>query len=707
MCCENKLCRPVAAHGNVFLPVAPDDINILLGSEAAVFGGPFEHSSGDRIHMLWMENWTSLDDSFQWNVSIAERGYYVIQILVCSHFKMSSGYNGGSSPVALKLEFYRWPSMGCDNSDETCLSGKVLNEVVAKVEHQVVYSDAPVMMQFAREIVADSVALPAGPLTVKLSVKELPEEGELNLSFHSLEMMTREVLDSLKSEKEELLGDTSWLRNDARYGLFFHWNSFTLPLKGDKLAYEDAVNRFDVEHFVDIVHQSGANVIIFTTNWAGYHFPAAIRSIDRILQGRTTKRDLIAEISEGLKQVGVRFILYYHYGKDDDEWFRAMNFTRGARNEYFWDCWCEIIAEIGNRYGTAFDGWWIDDGMTGYYPHRAPWRRMWRALKAGNPKRVVGYNPWALPKPTDLQELYAGEMSVLDISFLPGLAPGSTGVFETGPQVGLYATFSSLLQNGDWTFMRGGSIDQRTGQMTGEQGEDTDFAGLQISLPEIIWGVGEARRRSALAVFNLLISQEGAVCHEAQKLLRGLSLGLEAIESGSVVAVGPSSAHQVEHFGVPLAVELATTGPWPDGPLFWRRSNALIGWNADPKAFASWEVKFVGFQGRVVEFNFSVVMSCDAECEGLSISVGSVLLNTPSLQNLQHFDQSIEVHATLDLPRTGGMDDFIEVSVGKIAFMCQEGGEERRRIVIMLKHELGETSMSKDWSLRGAVLYAR
>eukprot|EP00960_Hanusia_phi_P055164 762894-Hanusia_phi.AAC.2 len=519
MCLRDQLCRPVMTHDTVLAPVLSDQVNVLLGSEAVVRGGPFEHSNGDRIHMLWMENWTSLDDSFQWNISVEEQGDYVVRILACSHFKMSSGYKGGSSPVPLELVFYPWPRVCEARIDETCGPTMHTYKEYKKIEHRVVYSDAPVMMQFTREIVTDSLTLPSGPITLKMSVKELPEDGELNLSFHSLELVLRQTLEELMSEKEELWGDTSWLRDEVRYGLFFHWNSFTHPLKGDKLSYEDAVNSFNVSRFVDIIRQSGANVIIFTTNWAGYHFPAPIRAIDRILPGRTTERDLIAEISEGLRQFNVRLILYYHYGKDDDEWFRAMRFKRGARNEYFWNCWCDIIGEIGNRYRTAFDGWWIDDGMTGYYPHRAPWRRMWRVLKAGNTKRVVGYNPWALPKPTELQELYAGEISVLDISFLPGLYPGREGVFVEGPQAGLHATFSSLLQHGDWTFMRGGMIDQRTGQMTGGQGEETSFSGLQIGLAELIWGANEARQRRALAVLNLLISQVVELAKRASHLV--------------------------------------------------------------------------------------------------------------------------------------------------------------------------------------------
>eukprot|EP00960_Hanusia_phi_P055163 762894-Hanusia_phi.AAC.1 len=136
--------------------------------------------------------------------------------------------------------------------------------------------------------------------------------------------------------------------------------------------------------------------------------------------------------------------------------------------------------------------------------------------------------------------------------------------------------------------------------------------------------------------------------------------------------------------------------PDADCSLFWRRSNTLIGWNADPRSFAWWEVNFVGVAGepcglvmvmrrrisdQLVEVDVSVVMSCDAQCEGLTIVLGlaDTLVNTTSLPDAE----AIKQVASLELPRTGGMDDFLEVSVGRISFRGSGGLEERKRVFIM------------------------
>ena len=80
-------------------------------------------------------------------------------------------------------------------------------------------------------------------------------------------------------------------------------------------------------------------------------------------------------------------------------------------------------------------------------------------------------NPWALPKATSLQDFHGGELSATDIVHLQAYLPrGGDGRFRQGPQQGLVATFSSLLQEGDWTYMQGGRVDTARGLTVGAQG---------------------------------------------------------------------------------------------------------------------------------------------------------------------------------------------------------------------------------------------
>ena len=109
-------------------------------------------------------------------------------------------------------------------------------------------------------------------------------------------------------------------------GMFLHWNSFSLPLRGSAVAYEEAVDSLLVDQVADMVSGSGSAFLVLTTSWAGYYFPAPMPAIDAVLPGRTCARDLVAQLIAALDARGVRLVLYYHYGKDDAAWWRAARF---------------------------------------------------------------------------------------------------------------------------------------------------------------------------------------------------------------------------------------------------------------------------------------------------------------------------------------------------------------------------------------------
>ena len=54
----------------------------------------------------------------------------------------------------------------------------------------------------------------------------------------------------------------------AGYGLMFHWTSQTQPRTGPQLSYRDAVARFDVFQFAEMVGAAGAGYVIWTVNHA-------------------------------------------------------------------------------------------------------------------------------------------------------------------------------------------------------------------------------------------------------------------------------------------------------------------------------------------------------------------------------------------------------------------------------------------------------
>lgn len=211
-----------------------------------------------------------------------------------------------------------------------------------------------------------------------------------------------------------------------------------MPKSGEPLSYEEAVNRFDVERFARTMYECGGKLIFLTTSWAGYYFPAPIQTIDAILPGRTTKRDLVADLSEALSAYGIRLILYYHVGHGDKEWWSKQNYTRNDAGDLFTNLE-KIIEEVSLRYGNKIAGFWMDDGI-GYYPNGASFERITKAAKSGNKDNVICYNPWILPKLTEFQDYYAGELGLslrsagVDNPYLP---VGGTGMFQGGMQEGL------------------------------------------------------------------------------------------------------------------------------------------------------------------------------------------------------------------------------------------------------------------------------
>lgn len=86
-----------------------EEITVLMGSDAHIKGGITERISGDHVHRLWMENWSSPDDSLAWHLNVPAdmAGDYHARLLAASHFKMASvlhsSYDVGSSPVTVEL----------------------------------------------------------------------------------------------------------------------------------------------------------------------------------------------------------------------------------------------------------------------------------------------------------------------------------------------------------------------------------------------------------------------------------------------------------------------------------------------------------------------------------------------------------------------------------------------------------------------------
>ncbi|GAA0880800.1 hypothetical protein GCM10009119_37700 [Algoriphagus jejuensis] len=277
--------------------------------------------------------------------------------------------------------------------------------------------------------------------------------ASVDFRLGSLEL-TRPAIKA-KIEKEALAQrqDADWFKN-AGYGLMFQCTNRATPIQGPIKKWQDKVNDFDLDGFVSMVEESGAAYVLWSVTWGEQYISAPIQSLDEIIAGRTTQRDLLGEMADRLHEKGIRLIFYYHYGYKcyharDIEWLEAVGGLDADKTELY-DNLMKIISEIGLRYKDKLDGWWFDGGERYYNTHfdgssaeagilSAPFKEITQAAKAGNSSRIIAYNSWIKPMLTPYQDYFAGE-GFQTYSEL------EDGKFTTGKHKGLMAHSCFILE---------------------------------------------------------------------------------------------------------------------------------------------------------------------------------------------------------------------------------------------------------------------
>lgn len=304
--------------------------------------------------------------------------------------------------------------------------------------------------EFVRVELDNSLWLQPGVNKLILTFAPVKANDEFNISAHAIELIRPEIKEKYNQLVTEIRSksDAGWFRN-CRYGIFVTWTSQVYPRNGERKDYETAVNEFDVDGFVKQIVRTRAGLVVFNTSHAQMYFPAPIKSLDSILPGRTTRRDLIADLGKALAVHGIRLFLYYHLGcVSDPEWTKQSGFW-DTDDRPFFTRWNAVITEIGKRYGKTVSGYWFDDGAMNCYYRSPDWLTMYGSAKAGNPERLIGYNPWKLPPPTPFMDYYLGETN-LDPSMHGELEKGGNGIIQKGPFTGLQASSTFVTESEDW-----------------------------------------------------------------------------------------------------------------------------------------------------------------------------------------------------------------------------------------------------------------
>lgn len=207
---------------------------------------------------------------------------------------------------------------------------------------------------------------------------------------------------------------TDWLK-EARIGAFMHF----LPGDAEQFA---KVKDFDVESLAKQLQGMGAKYFVFTLGQNSGWFNAPNATYDRITGyqpgERCATRDLPLELYRALHPKGIRLMLYLpcQTPNGDTRAQKAFGLPQGAKDQpvdlTFAKQWAAVIHEWSARYGEKVSGWWFDGGYAHIRFNEEIASLYADAVKRGNAKAIVTFNPGvALKRHTQAEDYTAGELN--------------------------------------------------------------------------------------------------------------------------------------------------------------------------------------------------------------------------------------------------------------------------------------------------------
>ena len=311
----------------------------------------------------------------------------------------------------------------------------------------------------------------------------------------------------------EARSDLAWFRN-CGYGLMFHWTSDSKPKNGPRKPYPRAVADFDVEGFADMVRTTGAAYVMLTANHAEPSFPAPLEYWESLYPGWTTERDLVAELIEALDTRGIKLFLYLNpfsayiaSGR-----LRNLDGSRTYSNERqihpdcsvdFLDTTCQLLEDIGTRYGEKLAGYWFDSWYQPFNQFGSfPMEPVYSAAKSGNANRFTCFNWWIRPVGTPWGEYWAAEVGG------PGVLPEDGGEDQgmvSGAGKGLNG-HALLIMDDPWVH----------GKL------NTDVVAPRHTKNRLIDFVSDCSQKNAPVTINLGIYQDGGIGDGAADVMESI-----------------------------------------------------------------------------------------------------------------------------------------------------------------------------------------
>jgi hypothetical protein len=207
---------------------------------------------------------------------------------------------------------------------------------------------------------------------------------------------------------------TDWFR-DAKFGAFMHF----LPGNAAQLAQ---VKAFDVERVAGQLDEMGAGYFVITLGQNSGYFISPNSSYDRLTGyapgERCSTRDLPLDLYRVLQPKDIRLMLYLpcQVPNADERAQKAFGLPQGQKDQpidlEFAGKWSQVIQEWADRYGEKVAGWWFDGGYAHIHFNEAIAARYAAAVKHGNPKAIVTFNPGVrVVRHTQAEDYTAGELN--------------------------------------------------------------------------------------------------------------------------------------------------------------------------------------------------------------------------------------------------------------------------------------------------------
>jgi Domain of unknown function (DUF4114)/Alpha-L-fucosidase len=201
----------------------------------------------------------------------------------------------------------------------------------------------------------------------------------------------------------------------------------TIPAAPDG-TWNDTINSFDVAAFVADVAETGAAYVIFSVGQTSGYYAAPNQTYLAITGTKpgqyVPQRDLVQEIAQGLKKIGVATLVYVAAEGPTAAPAQIINSfplrSDRADDPDFRSRFNQVIQEWSQRWGSDIAGWWIDGAWVNGYTNEVDGRTNLNALiaaaKSGNSQALVAVNPGSgnYISLTDQQDFLAGENTVFD-----------------------------------------------------------------------------------------------------------------------------------------------------------------------------------------------------------------------------------------------------------------------------------------------------